>query len=82
VAFTWRDHTYHVTVIGHWHLRDRWWDVDKQSDRLYYRVQAPDLQAFELYRDTVSAGLWVLDSAPCGALAYSRHRRVDTREEV
>jgi hypothetical protein len=61
VAFTWRSHTYHVQVIGHWHLQNRWWDVEKQSNRLYYRVQAPDLQMFERYHDTTSAALWVLD---------------------
>jgi hypothetical protein len=38
IALTWRDHTYHVTVIGHWRLRDHWWDAEKHSDRLYYRV--------------------------------------------
>jgi hypothetical protein len=69
VAFTWRDHTYHVQVIAQWHLQDRWWMTPAEadmtgkgaSDRAYYRVQAPDLQAFELYHDTTSAGLWVLD---------------------
>jgi len=69
VRFTWRRRAYHVQVIGRWHLSDRWWDRERQSNRLYYRVQCADLQAFDLYRETTSAGLWVLDSAPCGALA-------------
>ncbi len=61
VRFTWRGHTYHVEVIGHWHLSDRWWDRERQSDRQYYRVQCADLQTFDLYQETTSAGLWVLD---------------------
>ncbi len=61
VRFTWRGHTYTVEVIGRWHLSDRWWDRERQSDRRYYRVTTADFQVFELYRETTSAGLWVLD---------------------
>jgi hypothetical protein len=49
--------------------------MEKHSNRLYYRVQAPDLQMFELYRDTVSAGLWVLDKVlDSGAGKTTPHR--------
>ena len=34
--FTWRGHTYAVEVVGSWRLCDRWWDVERQSDRTYY----------------------------------------------
>ncbi len=61
VRFTWRGVTYHVTVIGQWHLRDRWWDHERQSDRRYYRLLTADHQIFEIYRERTSKGLWVLD---------------------
>jgi len=60
-AFTWRTVTYHVQVIGRWHLSDRWWEHERESDRWYYRVITADLQVFEIYRDITSKGLWVLD---------------------
>jgi hypothetical protein len=60
-SFTWRGVTRQVSVIGIWHLRDRWWEREAKSDRHYYRVQTPDLQVFEIYRDITSKGLWVLD---------------------
>lgn len=59
-SFTWRGRRYWVTVIGRWHLADRWWDATRHSDRRYYRVATADHQVFELYHDTVS-GAWVLD---------------------
>jgi hypothetical protein len=70
VAFTWRDHTYRVTVIDHWHLQDRWWvapaEADRTggtgaSDRLYYRLLMADHQVFEVYEELTSKGLWILD---------------------
>ncbi len=62
VRFTWRGTTYRVTVIGQWHLADRWWEPhERQSDRWYYRLLTTDHQVFEIYRDTTSKGLWVLD---------------------
>ncbi len=60
-TFTWRGLLYQVKVIGKWHLRDRWWDYEEHSDRWYYRVITADLQVFEIYRDSTSRGLWVLD---------------------
>jgi hypothetical protein len=32
------------------------------SDREYYRLLTADQQVFAVYRDTTSAGLWVLDT--------------------
>ena len=61
IAFTWRGLTHDGTVISTWHLSDRWWDRERQSDRIYYRLLAPDHQVFEIYRDRTSAGLWILD---------------------
>ncbi len=61
VAFTWRGHTYHVEVIGRWHLRDRWWDHERESDRMYYRLMTADFEVFDLYQEKTSKGLWVLD---------------------
>jgi len=71
VHFTWRGRVYAGEVIGRWHLSDRWWDRERrrQADRLYYRLLTADHQMVELYRESTSAGLWVLDGAPCGALA-------------
>jgi hypothetical protein len=50
---------------------DRWWvsPVDVAlgrvalgpSNRWYYRVQTPDFQVAELYRDTAAGDVWVLD---------------------
>ncbi len=60
-AFTWRGVRYPVAeILGSWHLRDRWWDPERHSDRLYYRVQTPDFQVFEVYYDRLP-GVWVLD---------------------
>lgn len=59
-SFTWRGQRYWVEVIGTWHLCDRWWEVQRHSDRYYYRVVTADHQVFELYHDIVS-GIWVLD---------------------
>ncbi len=50
-----------VRVIGRWHLRDWWWDMGQQTDRVYYRLLTRDQQVFEVYRELTSAGLWVLD---------------------
>ncbi len=60
VAFTWRGRRYHVTVIGIWHRKDRWWDPQTAADRTYYRVQTPSWGVFELYHDAVRDA-WVLD---------------------
>jgi hypothetical protein len=50
---------------------DRWWvspvyaafDEDERgpSNRWYYRVQTPDFQVADLYRDTAAGDVWVLD---------------------
>jgi hypothetical protein len=62
VRFTWRGRVYAGEVIGRWHLSARWWDLsERQADRLYYRLLTADHQMFELYRESTSAGLWVLD---------------------
>jgi len=58
-----------VEVIGRWHLQDRWWDHERESDRTYYRLLTADHMVFEIYQEKTSKGLWVLDGAPCGALA-------------
>lgn len=39
---TWRGVAYAVRVIGRWHLRDRWWDAERQSDRAYFRLLTRD----------------------------------------
>jgi hypothetical protein len=59
-AFTWRGVRYVVAVIGTWQLAARWWDAERATERTYFRVQARDLQVFEIYHDVVS-GAWVLD---------------------
>lgn len=61
--FTWRSITYPVEIIAHWHLADKWWDAERQSDRQYYRVMTPDLRIFEIYHETApdKAPHWVLD---------------------
>jgi Family of unknown function (DUF6504) len=60
-AFTWRGVRSPVAeVLSRWHLRDRWWDRERHSDRHYWRVQTPDYGVFELYHDSVS-GVWILD---------------------
>jgi hypothetical protein len=71
VRFVWHGETWHCEVIGCWHLMDRWWvspvDValDPQergpSNRWYYRVQAPDFQVADLYRDSAAGDVWALD---------------------
>ena len=65
LAFTWHDVTYRVTVIGKWHLMDRWWQVtgeNGRSSRYYWRVQTRDFQVFELYLDVAQRPpQWVLD---------------------
>lgn len=59
--FIWRGRAYPVTaILSQWHLRDRWWDQERHSDRRYFRVETPDHGVYELYLDTVS-GVWVLD---------------------
>lgn len=60
-AFTWRGRTYHVEVIGRWHLADRWGSRERQSGRRSYRLMTADFQVFELYQELTSKGLWVLD---------------------
>jgi hypothetical protein len=60
-AFTWRGMRYPVVdIVGNWHLQDKWWERERQSDRHYWRVQTPDFGVYELYHDAVS-GVWVLD---------------------
>lgn len=60
-AFTWRGVRYLVAgILGRWHLADRWWDQERYSDRLYYRVQTPDFQVFAVSYDQLP-GVWVLD---------------------
>lgn len=61
--FTWRHVTYTVTVIGHWHLGDKWWDDERHSDRQYYRLMTKDLRVFEIYQETAPGKTphWVLD---------------------
>lgn len=66
VAFTWRDVTYRVRVIGTWRLSTRWWETGASVDRVYFRVQTADQQVFEVYRETAHAKpargeRWVLD---------------------
>jgi hypothetical protein len=68
-AFTWRGVRHRVEVIGCWHLCDRWWVSPAEadwtgkgpSDRHYYRLLTRDHQVFEVYRELMSKGLWVLD---------------------
>src|SRR5690242_451214 len=59
VGFTWRGCHYTVTVIGVWHLMARWWEPSAASDRIYYRLQTPDHQIFEIYHDAIPDA-WVL----------------------
>ena len=61
-AFTWREVTYHAHVIGSWHLTTHWWDYQNEADRTYYRVETPDHQIFELYRDAAQGDGWSLDA--------------------
>lgn len=66
VAFTWRDVTYRVRVIGTWRLSTRWWETGASVDRVYFRVQAADQQVFEVYHETAHTKpergeRWVLD---------------------
>jgi Family of unknown function (DUF6504) len=62
VAFTWRHRIYGVRVLGRWRLLLFWWDPQRASHRVYYRVQTRRTQqVFELYRDATS-GAWVLES--------------------
>jgi Family of unknown function (DUF6504) len=61
VAFTWRHRSYGVRVLGRWRLLMFWWDPQRASNRVYYRVQTRTQQVFELYRDGTS-GAWVLDT--------------------
>ncbi len=51
VRFTWRGHVYAVEAIGQWHLRDRWWDRKRESDRIYYRLLTADHQVFDVVHD-------------------------------
>ncbi len=60
VTFTWREREYAGDIIAMWHLRDRWWEQERESDRKYLRILTDDHQVFELYRDGVP-GIWVLD---------------------
>lgn len=60
VRFTWRGVTYHVEVIGRWHLADRWWDRERQTPAILPRHDR-DFQVFELCQELTSKGLWVLD---------------------
>jgi hypothetical protein len=68
-AFTWRGVRRRVQVIGHWHLRDRWWVTPAEadgagkgaSDRQYFRLLTADHRVFEVFRELTSKGLWVLD---------------------
>jgi Family of unknown function (DUF6504) len=73
-SFVWRGQTWRGEVIGSWHLMDRWWVCRSRprlaafgreergpSNRWYYRVQTPDFQVFELYRDSAAGDVWVLD---------------------
>lgn len=60
-AFTWRGVRHPVRIIGHWRLATRWWDVGREVDRTYYRVETADHQLFELYCDMAHDHGWVLD---------------------
>jgi hypothetical protein len=60
VAFTWREQSYRVRVIGRWRLRTYWWDPKRATARTYYRVRTADHQIFELYQVGETGG-WVLD---------------------
>jgi hypothetical protein len=60
VAFLWRGQRYRVSVLGSWHLMDRWWDSHLHANRTYWRVVTADFQVFELYQEA-STGAWVLD---------------------
>jgi hypothetical protein len=70
-SFVWRGETQRCMVIGSWHLMDRWWvspvsvalgtEERGFSNRWFHRVQTPDYQVAELYRDTAAGDVWVLD---------------------
>jgi hypothetical protein len=70
-SFVWRGETWHCEVIGSWHLMDRWWvspvhatfDGGERgpSNRWYYRVQTPDSEVADLYRNSAAGDVWVLD---------------------
>lgn len=62
--FRWRRRTYRVEVIACWHLRDKWWDIERHSDRLYYRPMTRDMRFFAIYREQAPCKLpqWVLDT--------------------
>ncbi|MGZ3663282.1 MAG: DUF6504 family protein [Ktedonobacterales bacterium] len=49
--------------MAHWHLADKWWDAERQSDRQYYRVMTRDLRVFEVYHEQAPGRLpqWILD---------------------
>jgi hypothetical protein len=65
-AFTWRGERYRVLHVNEpWHLQDRWWDAETESNRYYFRVIAKvpghqnDIIA-DLYHDRAQ-GCWVLE---------------------
>jgi hypothetical protein len=60
VAFQRRGQRYRISVLGTWHLMDRWWDAQRHANRTYWRMVTPDHQVFELYQEA-STGAWVLD---------------------
>jgi hypothetical protein len=63
VAFTRRGVRRVVTIIGRWHLRERWWQPwERESDCQYFNPLTADHQCFAVYRGmTNSADAWVLD---------------------
>jgi hypothetical protein len=60
VALTWRGATYRGKVIHTRILCDRWWEIEAQSRRTYYRLMTADFRVFDIYRENTSCGLWVL----------------------
>jgi hypothetical protein len=60
VALTWRGVTYRGKVNHTWILCDRWWEIEAQSHRTYYRLMTADVQLFDLYSENVSYGLRML----------------------
>jgi hypothetical protein len=60
VGFTWRGVTYRGRVISSWILCDRWWEIEAESHRTYYRLMTADFQVFDIYSENTSRGLWVL----------------------
>jgi hypothetical protein len=56
----WRETVYSGRVLLVWNLSAYWWDDEKHSNRMYYRMETPDHQVFELYQDLAKDNIWVL----------------------